>query len=105
MGISPWHDLPLSTDKPNEFYMVTEIPKMTKPKMESATKEASNPISQDEKKGKLRDYHGPIFWNYGYLPKTWEDPTVEHPELRPLATTIPWMWSRLEARRLHRERS
>ena len=30
-------------------------------------------------KGKLRDYHGPIFWNYGCLPQTWEDPTIEHP--------------------------
>ena len=31
---------------------------------------------QDTKKGKLRDYHGPIFWNYGCLPQTWEDPGV-----------------------------
>ena len=36
----------------------------------------SSPPTQ---KGKLRDYHGPIFWNYGCLPQTWEDPTVEHP--------------------------
>jgi inorganic pyrophosphatase len=54
---------------------------MTKAKMEVATKEANNPIAQDIKKGKLRDYHGPIFWNYGCLPQTWEDPTVKHPEL------------------------
>ena len=26
--------------------------------------------------GKLRDYHGPIFWNYGMLPQTWEDGMV-----------------------------
>jgi inorganic pyrophosphatase len=32
-----------------------------------------------QQKGKLRDYHGPIFWNYGCLPQTWEDPNVEHP--------------------------
>lgn len=38
-----------------------------------ATKEAQNPIAQDVKKGKLRDYHGPIFWNYGMFPQTWED--------------------------------
>jgi hypothetical protein len=37
----------------------------TQAKMEVATKEESNPIAQDIKKGKLRDYHGPIFWNYG----------------------------------------
>ena len=49
--------------------------------MEVATKEASNPIAQDIKKGNLRDYHGPIFWNYGCLPQTWEDPGEKHPEL------------------------
>jgi inorganic pyrophosphatase len=54
---------------------------MTKAKMEVATKEESNPVAQDMKKGKLRDYHGPIFWNYGCLPQTWEDPGVKHPEL------------------------
>ena len=50
--------------------------------MEVATKEASNPIAQDIKKGKLRDYHGPIFWNYGCLPQTWEDPNIEHPVVK-----------------------
>lgn len=50
--------------------------------MEVATKEENNPIAQDMKKGKLRDYHGPIFWNYGCLPQTWEDPNVKHPELK-----------------------
>lgn len=54
---------------------------MTRAKMEVATKEENNPIAQDVKKGKLRDYHGPIFWNYGCLPQTWEDPGVKHPEL------------------------
>jgi len=87
--VSPWHDLPLSTGVEGEFWMVTEIPKMTKPKMEIATKEPSNPIAQDVKKGALRDYHGPIFWNYGYLPQTWEDPTVEHPELKVLGDNDP----------------
>lgn len=37
-------------------------------------------LLQDTKKGKLRFYHGPIFWNYGYIPQTWEDPNVKHPE-------------------------
>ena len=37
---------------------------MTTAKMEVATKEEGSPIMQDEKKGKLRFYHGPIFWNY-----------------------------------------
>jgi hypothetical protein len=62
--ISPWHDIPLVSDS-GAYNMVVEIPKMTRAKMEVATKEKSNPIAQDIKKGKLRDYHGPIFWNYG----------------------------------------
>jgi len=77
--ISPWHDIPLKDG--DNYNMVVEIPKMTKAKMEVATKEENNPIAQDIKKGKLRDYHGPIFWNYGCLPQTWEDPNEKHPEL------------------------
>jgi len=87
--ISPWHDVPLATEVEGEFWMVTEIPKMTKPKMEIATKEQNNPIAQDTKKGALRDYHGPIFWNYGYLPQTWEDPTVAHPQLNVFGDNDP----------------
>merc|ERR1712085_111256 len=55
---------------------------MTKAKMEIATGEESNPIAQGMGKGKLRDYHGPIFWNYGMLPQTWEDPNVVDPETK-----------------------
>lgn len=80
--LSPWHDIPLFTGKDGVYNALFEIPKMTKPKMEVATKEAKNPIAQDVKKGKLRDYHGPIFWNYGMFPQTWEDPNVEHPETK-----------------------
>mmetsp|Transcript_25726 Transcript_25726/g.60026 ORF Transcript_25726/g.60026 Transcript_25726/m.60026 type:complete len:324 (-) Transcript_25726:152-1123(-) len=83
--VSPWHDLPLYAgpdSKAGLVYMVAEIPKMTKPKMECATDEPGNPIKQDTKKGKLRDYHGPIFWNYGFLPRTWEDPKKEDEELK-----------------------
>lgn len=78
--VSPWHDIPLMDG--DAYNMVVEIPKYTKAKMEVATKEELNPIAQDIKKGKLRDYHGPIFWNYGCLPQTWEDPNEEHPELK-----------------------
>mmetsp|Transcript_16622 Transcript_16622/g.52319 ORF Transcript_16622/g.52319 Transcript_16622/m.52319 type:complete len:273 (+) Transcript_16622:71-889(+) len=80
--ISPWHDIPLHTGEEGVVNAVFEIPKMTKPKMEVAIKEAKNPIAQDVKKGKLRDYHGPIFWNYGMIPQTWEDPNVEHAETK-----------------------
>jgi len=79
--LSPWHDIPLEGSD-GSYNMVVEIPKMSKAKMEVATKEENNPIAQDIKKGNLRDYHGPIFWNYGCLPQTWEDPNAEHPELK-----------------------
>ena len=48
--------------------------------LQIATKVEGNPIMQDEKKGKARLYHGPIFWNYGCLPQTWEDPNVKGSE-------------------------
>lgn len=79
--ISPWHDIPLHAGD-GLFNFLVEIPRMTKPKMEVVTKEPDNPIAQDRKKGKLREYHGPIFWNYGMLPQTWEDPHHEHPEMK-----------------------
>jgi inorganic pyrophosphatase len=75
--ISPWHDIPLRSGE--NFNVVIEIPKFTKAKMEISTKEPYNPIAQDRKNGKLRDYHGPIYWNYGAFPQTWEDPNVDHP--------------------------
>merc|ERR1719311_2022784 len=74
--VSPWHDMPLELEG-GMYNMLTEIPKMTFKKMEVATKVEGNPIMQDEKKGKARLYHGPIFWNYGCLPQTWEDPNVK----------------------------
>jgi len=74
--ISPWHDIPLEAGD-GMYNFVCEIPKMTLKKMEVATKVEGNPIMQDEKKGKARLYHGPIFWNYGCLPQTWEDPNVK----------------------------
>jgi len=82
--ISPWHDVPLHTDDgtPHEKWMVAEIPKMTSAKFEIHTEERYNPIAQDIKNGNLRHYHQPIFWNYGYLPQTWEDPHEVHPELK-----------------------
>ena len=84
--ISPWHDISLKSKDGNEkdslFNYVCEIPKYTTAKFEISLKEPKNPIAQDLcKKGNLRHYHGPIFWNYGFLPQTWEDPSVEHPVL------------------------
>jgi inorganic pyrophosphatase len=78
--ISPWHDIPLRSGE--YFNYINEIPKFTKAKMEIATKEEHNPVAQDKKNGKLRDYHGPIYWNYGCFPQTWEDPNVNHPVVK-----------------------
>lgn len=73
--LSPWHHL-LYKDK-QTYKAVIEIPKFTKRKMEVNTKLKHNPITQDlNKDGSVREYHGPIYWNYGMIPQTWEDPRV-----------------------------
>lgn len=80
--ISPWHDIPLKAEGAiDTFNFISEIPKNSKAKMEVMTTEEHNPIAQDIKKGKLRNYHGPIYWNYGCFPQTWEDPDVMHATL------------------------
>jgi len=78
--ISPWHDIPLySTD--GYVHMVTEIPKFSRAKFEIATGEPFNPIKQDTKNGKLRDYnYGDMCFNYGAFPQTWEDPAHTTPD-------------------------
>jgi inorganic pyrophosphatase len=86
--VSLWHDIsltyidPTSKEKDLEcLNFVCEIPKFTRKKYEIATDEIGNPIKQDEKKGKLREFKkGDIFFNYGCLPQTWEDPTHIHPD-------------------------
>jgi inorganic pyrophosphatase len=65
--------LPLTRHSTLNF--VNEIPLGAREKLEIATKEASNPLSQDVKKGKARLFtYGDIPFNYGALPQTWEDP-------------------------------
>lgn len=49
--------------------------------------EAGNPIKQDIKKGKLRGYPYNINWNYGMLPRTWENPEVVNDELGGIAVS------------------
>lgn len=39
-----------------QVHMITEIPKFSRAKFEIATGEAFNPIKQDVKNGKLREY-------------------------------------------------
>eukprot|EP01006_Ploeotia_vitrea_P007268 TRINITY_DN16562_c0_g1_i1.p1 TRINITY_DN16562_c0_g1~~TRINITY_DN16562_c0_g1_i1.p1 ORF type:complete len:289 (-),score=-17.88 TRINITY_DN16562_c0_g1_i1:73-939(-) len=87
--ISPWHDIPLIANSINKrwaskkyikeqqiYNFVCEIPAFTRAKMEISTEEEYNPMKQDIKNEKVRFYHGPIYWNYGFFPQTWEDPTV-----------------------------
>ncbi len=45
--------------------------------MEVSKKLDFNPIVQDVKKGAPRFYDGPIYWNYGCFPQTWEDPDAK----------------------------
>jgi inorganic pyrophosphatase len=89
-AISPWHDVDTWADKKNGIVnAIIEITKDTRPKMEVATKEETNPIKQDMKKGKLRDYPLDIYWNYGMIPKTWENPKAEHPEMKAFGDNDP----------------
>jgi len=85
--ISLWHDITLvhvdpATNMPTPYLnFVCEIPKFSRKKFEIATDEVGNPIKQDTKKGQLREFKkGDIFFNYGCLPRTWEDPTHVHPD-------------------------
>nr|VDC84844.1 unnamed protein product [Brassica rapa] len=78
--VSPWHDIPLTLGD-GVYNFIVEIPKESKAKMEVATDEASTPIKQDTKKGKLRYYPYNINWNYGLLPQTWEDPSRANSEV------------------------
>jgi len=80
--MSPWHDIPLGFNdthlKKLLFHYVNEIPKGDRAKIECATKEKWNPMKQDIKKGALRFFkYGDLPFNYGFIPQTFEDPTLE----------------------------
>ena len=86
--ISPWHDIPLRVGK--NFNFISEISKYTREKMEVNTKMPHNPISQDIlSSGEVRSYHGPIFWNYGCFPQTWENPHHLHPVIKKYGDNDP----------------
>merc|ERR1719231_101257 len=81
-AVSLWHDIPLYIEHGDEILLnfICEIPKWTRKKFELATDEERNPIKQDEKKGKLREFkRGDLAFNYGFLPRTWEDPDFVDP--------------------------
>jgi len=74
-AISPWHDIPLQPSASSSLYnLVVEIPMYSTAKMEMMKDVAGNPIMQDTKNGAMRYYsYGVPFFNYGFLPQTWED--------------------------------
>jgi len=74
---SPYFGIPLySCEDDDLIHMVCEIPKGTVEKMEVSFTDEQHAIVQDvTEDGKLRKYqHGPMLWNYGMLPQTYEDP-------------------------------
>lgn len=74
--LSPWHSISLTSSSSDDTYnMVVEIPMHSTAKMEMNKKEPRNPIMQDlNKDGSVRHYtYGVPFFNYGFLPQTWED--------------------------------
>jgi len=78
--ISPWHDIPLQ-NADGTYNLIVEVPKWTRHKFEICTTETMNPIKQDVKNGKPRDYAwGDMPFNYGAFPQTWEDPRHLVPE-------------------------
>ena len=65
--------------------MVTEIPMYSTAKMEMNKEVSGNPIMQDMKDGKPRFYsYGTPFFNYGFLPQTWEDPAFHDGDNDPI---------------------
>ena len=49
--------------------------------MECSTTRPYNSFVQDMKKGIPRLYPWPIYWNYGYVPQTWENPYERDEEI------------------------
>lgn len=76
-----WHDPPLRPTESDRYVvtMITEIPMYMTAKMEVMKELEGNPIMQDTNKdGSPRYYtYGTPFFNYGLIPRTWEDPDVK----------------------------
>lgn len=77
---SLWHDVAMRPGNDEEIInLVTEIPMYMTAKMEVQKEASNNAISQDTNSdGSPRYYtYGTPFFNYGLVPKTWEDPNVK----------------------------
>ena len=75
-----WHDIPykpVASEEHNIIHFVTEIPLHMTGKMELQKRYKHNPIAQDRNSdGSLRYYsYGTPFFNYGFVPQTWENPS------------------------------
>ncbi len=80
-SVSPWHDIPLESSKQGIYNVVIEIPMHSTAKMEMMKNVKGNPIMQDMKDGMPRYYtYGVPFFNYGFLPQTWEDTDHKDPQ-------------------------
>lgn len=72
--ISPWKDIPYKNND-GTYNAIIEIPRWTREKMEMIKSHKYNSIKQDKKNKGLRFFkYGPIPFNYGFIPQTWEDP-------------------------------
>lgn len=90
--ISPFHDIPLRAGE--YINCVNEIPRFEHAKFEISKEASFNPICQDIKKEKVRFVKNvfPSFgypFNYGALPQTWEDPTVDDSECKAMGDNDP----------------
>ena len=83
--ISPWHDVPMRPSRQSRqsgsrtlVHMVCEVPRGNRAKLEVAIDEPPlTPLRRDRTAdGKPRSYPSRMPWNYGMVPRTWEDPGV-----------------------------
>lgn len=79
-----WHDINYFNSDDNSYNIVIEIPKGDTAKMEMTKDEDHNPIRQDVKinvktgETQLRFYKITTFFNYGFIPQTWENNVIQH---------------------------
>jgi inorganic pyrophosphatase len=73
-----WHDINYLNDN-GTYNMVIEVPQGNLKKLEMCKSETHNPIKQDSKTNKLtgqtylRYYKLTPYFNYGFIPQTWEN--------------------------------
>jgi len=78
---SLWHDVPIYASQDKFVNFVTEIPMFYTAKMELSKELPNNPIIQDTNDDHTPRFYtyGVTFFNYGFLPQTWEDPSTINP--------------------------